>query len=222
MSVKNIQTKQKLLLARFLFFNTFPMFFNPFITACHLAVTGLRKAVALTTIMVILVVASPLGASPSWAQEALSSPLVVELPEGDTHQLTFDEINPDIPEKFDLFEYFLDPEERQLVFSLENDQPAVLAASVEGSVLSLKPLANGRAQIRVIAAPPDGPAAVVTFTVSVQAEGDNATPILVEPFADKRLFVSPRAVSVELASHFIDPEGQSLQYQASSSATDSC
>ncbi|WP_419942520.1 leishmanolysin-related zinc metalloendopeptidase [Candidatus Palauibacter sp.] len=108
--------------------------------------------------------------------------------------------------------YFTDPDGDSLTYRAESSDPAVAAAAAAGSELTIRALARGAATITVTAADPDGLEATLDFEVTVPNSGPAANGSL----ADLELRRGD-AATVDLSSHFTDPDGDVLTYRAESS-----
>ncbi|WP_420461541.1 Ig-like domain-containing protein [Candidatus Palauibacter sp.] len=112
----------------------------------------------------------------------------------------------------ELSSHFTDPDGDVLTYRAESSDPAVAAAAAAGSELTIRALARGSATITVTAADPDGLEAALDFEVTVP----NSGPAAGGSPADLELRRGGEA-TVELSSHFTDPDGDMLTYRAESS-----
>lgn len=74
----------------------------------------------------------------------------------------------DPPFELILTEHFTDPDDHPLRFSAESSDPAIVSATVEGSLLTLTPVRSGSASVRVTATDPHGGFARGTIRLSVR------------------------------------------------------
>ena len=107
---------------------------------------------------------------------------------------------------------FSDPDGDPLTFQATPDRAGVARAIVDGGDLILLPEAVGSTTVAVTATDPGGLSAGHTFAVTV-APGNRA-PAAVGRIPDQTLTVGGSAVTMELASRFSDPDGDSLTFRA--------
>ena len=105
--------------------------------------------------------------------------------------------------------HFSDPDGDALTYAAASSDSAVAAASVSGSVVTVRALARGVATVTVTATDPDGLAASQGFGVTVP----NSGPAVEGALADIELPLNEET-SVDVASHFTDPDGDALAYAA--------
>ena len=111
---------------------------------------------------------------------------------------------------------FSDPDNDSLTFTASTSAPLVVAASVNGSVVTVTPVAVGSTTITVTAQDPGGLSTTQTIAVTV---GANQAPTAVGTVAAVNLTVGGSATTRDVASHFSDPDNASLTYSASTSAS---
>jgi hypothetical protein len=110
---------------------------------------------------------------------------------------------------------FSDPDGDVLAYTVNSSAPGVAAANLSGSVLSVAPVNSGNATITVTANDGKGGAVSTTFNVTV-----NQVPVVANPISDQTLTVGGAAFTRNLnvlPSLFTDPDGDALNYTASSS-----
>lgn len=114
----------------------------------------------------------------------------------------------------DVKSYFTDPDGDSLTYTAVTSSASVLWASVSGSRLILIALAPGEAAVTVTAADPGGLKATQEFDAMV--EHMNRAPVLADSIPEQVLDRSD-TVTVDLASHFTDPDDDVITYEATSS-----
>ncbi|MXW69298.1 MAG: hypothetical protein F4Z61_05115, partial [Acidimicrobiia bacterium] len=116
--------------------------------------------------------------------------------------------------------YFSDPDGNDLTYRASSSKTAVATVSVSGSRVGFKGIAAGEATITVTARDPDGAEADQQFKVTVTdpPPPTNRAP-RVESAIPARSVEKGKTVSVRVASHFSDPDGDALTYTVKSSAT---
>ena len=117
--------------------------------------------------------------------------------------------------RVDLSQYFNDPDGDALTYAATVSDARVLAVGVAGATLSATALARGEVQVTVTAQDPDGLTAQQTFTVTVP----NRAPVTTAVLPASELFVGD-TFTVDLSAYFDDPDGETLDYAAQSSATE--
>ena len=115
----------------------------------------------------------------------------------------------------DLAGHFSDPDGDALSYAAESSAPEVAAAAVAGASLTITAVSGGTATMTVTARDPGGLSARQTFEVTVP----NRAPVAASGIPD-RTVPAGDAVSLDLAGHFSDPDGDALSYAAASSAPD--
>gem|GEM_PF-637833 len=109
--------------------------------------------------------------------------------------------------------YFADPDGEDLEYRATSSEPTVAAVAVSGSVVTVTGVAAGGATVIVTATDPGGLSAQQTFNVTVP----NRAPTITAEVPAAELFVGS-SLSVDLAAHFGDPDGDALRYAAEASA----
>ena len=112
----------------------------------------------------------------------------------------------------DLGRHFSDPDGDALAYTAVSSAPATAAVAVEGSLLTLAGVAAGRATITVTASDPEGLSDVQSFEATVP----NRAPRLLGTVPDAEVFVNG-TLAIDAAAYFEDPDGDSLEYSATSS-----
>ena len=113
----------------------------------------------------------------------------------------------------DLAGHFSDPDGDALTYAATSSAPGVASVAVSGSVVTVTGVAKGTASVTVTASDPDGLSAEQAFEVTVP----NRTPVATDSIPAQTVEVGD-SVSVDLAGHFSDPDGDALTYAATSSA----
>ena len=108
--------------------------------------------------------------------------------------------------------HFSDPDGDVLTYAAASSDSAVVAASVSGSVVTVRALARGAATVTVTASDPDGLSVSQSFDVTVP----NSGPAAEETLPDIEVLLNEEA-SVDVAAHFTDPDGDTLAYAVASS-----
>ena len=121
-----------------------------------------------------------------------------------------------VSEPLDLAPYFHDPDGDPLAYTAASSNGAVLVAGVaEGSThLTLRGVAAGEATVVVTAADPFDEQISQFVRVRVRT---NAAPAASQPIPPQTLVAGAADVSLDLAPHFQDPDGDPLTCAASSS-----
>ena len=112
----------------------------------------------------------------------------------------------------DLGLHFSDPDGDSLTYSAVSAAPATVAATARGGMLWLTGVAAGRAAVTVTARDPEGLTAVQSFEVTVP----NRAPEPLAAIPDGEVYVDSTLV-IDAADHFADPDGDDLEYSATSS-----
>ena len=131
------------------------------------------------------------------------------------------------PKTIDLAGYFTDPTDDQLDYAAESDMESRATVMVDGSMLTVTPVAAGTATITVTATDNmsnnDGEAnapASLELNVTVNPPGTNRAPLISEGFIPSSLHVGDTD-RINLSDHFTDDdEGDTLTYGAVSSNPD--
>ncbi len=112
----------------------------------------------------------------------------------------------------DVAPHFADPDGDPLTYAASSSDPAVVSVSMDGSVANLVASAQGSATVSVTATDPGGLSAHLDFAVSVPNRAPAAAgsvPDLSAPLGT--------TVAVDMEPYFVDPDGDTLTYAASSS-----
>ena len=115
----------------------------------------------------------------------------------------------------DVSSYFNDPDTDTLTYTAASSDTGRATVSVSSATVTITPVAVGTATITVTASDPDGLTADQTFTATVVG---NRAPTAVGTIPDQILNLGGSG-TVNLASYFSDPDGDTLTYTASSSDT---
>ena len=115
----------------------------------------------------------------------------------------------------DVSGHFTDPDGDALEYGASSSAPGVAAASVAGSEVTVTGVSSGTAEVTVTARDPGGLTASQAFTVTVP----NRAPSVASGLEAVTAAVGA-AVVVDVSGHFTDPDGDALEYGASSSAPD--
>ena len=118
----------------------------------------------------------------------------------------------------DVSSAFSDPDGDTLTYTATSSATDKATVSISGSTVTVAPVVAGSATITVTATDPGGLSATQTFTVTVSPV--NQPPIAVGSLSDVTLLVNGSATTVDASSAFSDPDGDTLIYTATSSATD--
>ncbi len=114
--------------------------------------------------------------------------------------------------RVDAAPHFADPDGDPLTYAASSSIAAVAEVSVSGSVVSVEALAPGASVVSVTATDPGGLSAHLDFAVSVPNRAPAAAgsvPDLSAPLGT--------TVAVDMEPYFVDPDGDTLTYAASSS-----
>lgn len=111
--------------------------------------------------------------------------------------------------EIDLTSHFIDPDRDTLVFAATTSDERVAIADVSGSTLEVTLVSVGTAEITVTARDPGGLGASQRFSVTPL----NRAPVVTDPLPDRKL-TGRLPVSIDLSSHFADPDGDSLGFAA--------
>ena len=114
----------------------------------------------------------------------------------------------------DVGEYFHDQDGGHLTHYVTSSHPEIVQVSVSGSVVTLRAVSQGTANVTVAATDPGGLSAQQSFEVTVPNRGPEA----VETIADLELGVGS-AATIRLQNYFSDPDDDSLSFAAVSSDT---
>lgn len=105
---------------------------------------------------------------------------------------------------------FNDPDGDTLSYEVESSNTAIVVASLLNSAVILTPVKGGTVTITVTAKDPDGLFAKQTFSASVS----NRPPVAIGEIRDRELWVGD-PLNVRAENKFIDPDGDTLTYEAS-------
>ena len=117
-------------------------------------------------------------------------------------------------ETLDVASYFSDPDGDALNYIVSTSNAGVVSVGVSGSTLRLTGVAADTATVTVTAADPDGLSA--TQSVRVTVEPRNRAPAPYGSIPAQRLSAG-RAETLDVASYFSDPDGDTLVYAATTS-----
>ena len=122
------------------------------------------------------------------------------------------ELAPGDSATIDLAAYFSDPDGDTLSYAAETSDSAVAAVSVSGTVLKIVAESAGTADVSVTATDPGGLSAQQAFSVTVA----NRAPQPVDAIPALELATGD-STTVDLATYFSDPDGDTLSYAAETS-----
>ena len=114
--------------------------------------------------------------------------------------------------EFDVAEYFTDPDGETLEYSAASSDTTTATVAVSGSLVTLEGMAVGTAFVTVTARDPGDLVAEQAFELTVP----NRPPEPVGTIAD-RVVEAGSSVTVDVVAYFTDPDGDTLQYGATSS-----
>ncbi|WP_419948059.1 Ig-like domain-containing protein [Candidatus Palauibacter sp.] len=112
--------------------------------------------------------------------------------------------------------YFSDPDGDALTYEAESSNTNVVTVSVEGSTVTYTGASAGSAVVTVTAS--DGHGGTASQAFGVTATVTNPPPVAVGGIAGRWVY-RLASDSVDVSSHFSDPEGEALAYAAASSDT---
>ena len=110
---------------------------------------------------------------------------------------------------------FRDPDGDPLSYGAATSAAQVAVVSVSDSRVTVTPVSDGAATIRVTATDPGGLSATLSFTVTVSSRNQPPEPVGTLPALT--IEADEAAVTVDVAGAFRDPDGDRLTYGASSS-----
>lgn len=174
-------------------------------TGARIAVTAVSAGMATVTVTAT----DPGGASAAQSFE-VTVPNRAPEPTGTIPALT---VQAGDDETVDLAPYFTDPDGDALDYSASSSAPSVATASVSGTAVTVAGVAKGTATITVTATDPTGESATQTFQVTVPNRAPEARGSI--PAMTVRV---GQDETVNVAPYFTDPDGDALEYAASSSA----
>ena len=112
---------------------------------------------------------------------------------------------------FDVAAYFIDPDGGALNYAAATSSPGVVSVSMSGSSLTMVGVADGTATVTVTATDPQGLSATQSVGVTVQTP--NRAPVPSGSIPAQSLNPG-RAVTLDVARYFSDPDGDALTYGA--------
>jgi len=112
----------------------------------------------------------------------------------------------------DASQYFTEPDGETLTYSAISSNPVVASVSVGGSTVTVTADAKGTSNVTITATDPGGLAATQTFQTTVPNRG----PVSVGTIPDRIVEVG-ESLTLDVAQHFEDPDGDPLTYSATSS-----
>ncbi|MDE0072555.1 MAG: Ig-like domain-containing protein [Gammaproteobacteria bacterium] len=115
----------------------------------------------------------------------------------------------------DLAEHFRDPDGDALSYAAASSEPEVATVAVSGASLTITGVSAGTATITVTASDPGGLSAQQAFEATVP----NRAPAAADSIPDQSVRAGA-SVTLDLAGHFSDPDGDALSYAAASSEPD--
>ena len=110
--------------------------------------------------------------------------------------------------------HFRDPDGDPVTYSAVSANPEVATVSVSAATITIRATASGVATVTVRASDPGGGSARQAVLVTVL----NRAPVAVGTISGRTLLVGETA-TVDVSSHFSDPDGDALSYSAGSSNT---
>ena len=111
-----------------------------------------------------------------------------------------------------LSSYFTEPDGEKLTYSATAADPTVVSTSPSASALTVTAVARGTTDVTATATDPGGLTATQVFQVVVP----NRAPVTASAIPGQTVH-SGETVGVDISSHFRDPDGDSLTYEAVSS-----
>ncbi len=117
-------------------------------------------------------------------------------------------------------DYFSDPDEDPLTYTVGASDATTVGVSVAGSKVTYKGLKVGSAIVTVTATDPGNLSAEQKFTVTVEEPPE--PPTVKRPIGDLTLYVGEGTTRevIDLSTVFSDPNGDALEYEVASSDTD--
>ncbi|MXX73394.1 MAG: hypothetical protein F4205_04665 [Gemmatimonadetes bacterium] len=112
----------------------------------------------------------------------------------------------------DASQYFTEPDGEALTYSAISSNPVVATVSAGGSTVTVTADAKGTSNVTITATDPGGLAATQTFQTTVPNRG----PVSVGTIRDRIVEVG-ESLTLDVAQHFEDPDGDPLTYSATSS-----
>ena len=121
--------------------------------------------------------------------------------------------------RLDMQGHFTDPDGDPLTYEATSSNTHVAEVSVAENIVILMAMNLGRADISVTATDPGGLTATQTFSATGE-QPPNRAPRTSTPLLDQTLRLDEyESTSIDLNAHFIDPDGDPLTYEATSSNT---
>ena len=118
----------------------------------------------------------------------------------------------------DMTAHFSDPDGDALTYTAVSTDTRVVTASVSGSTLKLTPVAEGTTTVMIMVRDTGGLTITRNVTVTVLPK-PNAAPTAVKSVGPFTFTVGEDATTVNLSTHFSDPDGDALTYTAVSTDT---
>ena len=112
----------------------------------------------------------------------------------------------------DLAEHFSDPDGDALAYVAASSAPGVVSVAVSGSDVTVTGVSAGAATVTVTASDPEGLSAQLSFEVTVP----NRPPLVTDSIPAQTVHAG-ESVTLDLAEHFSDPDGDTLSFAASTS-----
>ena len=122
----------------------------------------------------------------------------------------------DSAETVNVSTHFKDPDNDALTYTASSNNTSVATVSVSGVVVTITPVAVGSATITVTAS--DG-TLTATQSISVTVNRANRAPTIVGTISAQSLTAGDSAETVNVSTHFKDPDNDALTYTASSDNT---
>ena len=175
-------------------------------------VTVTLTAVAVGTATITITAADPGGLT---AEQTHSITVVVNQAPVVKHQIPDQTVGINTTTDIPASAYFREPDSETLTFTASSSATGVATVSVSESTVTITGVDGGTATITVTAADPDG----LTVSQSFSVTAGNSAPTTVGTIPDQTLTLGGTG-TVNLASYFSDPNGDTLTFTASSSNTD--
>ena len=121
------------------------------------------------------------------------------------------------PATIDLSFFFSDPDGDRLAFAASSSNIRVASVTLSNTILTVAPLVEGRATVKVTARDIVGLSAERAFAVVVQA---NRRPEAIGSLEPLSLIEHGDAGTVDVSLYFSDPDGDALTYEATASHPD--
>ena len=123
----------------------------------------------------------------------------------------------DAPVSVDVAGNFSDPDSEDLDYSAVSSDPMVLAATVDGSRVTVRATSQGDATVTVTAVDEGGRKATLEFSVSVaMPEPEPVAPVAVGTISSVVMVAGDAPAMVDVSENFQDPDGQELTISAMS------